>query len=146
MHSDTPQLGPDYEQLLRLIQAVHLLGPATATQLREREAASHAQFRRRFDAMFARTGSGVVWKGEGQGYVLSEERRSLGEGLEALLREPFMAEAQPGGLQPAWQGYHSPEDAPEDGHNGQRDERLSVQGRAQSTNERMVSWKGSPTG
>ena len=101
MHSDTPQLGPDHEQLLRQVQAVNLLGPATATQLRERTAASHAQFRRRFDAMFARTGSGVVWKGEGLGYALSEERQSLGEGLEALLREPFMAEAQPGGLQHA---------------------------------------------
>lgn len=110
MRSGTPQLGPDHEQLLRQVQSISLLGPAAADQLRERAAASHAQFRRRFDALFARTGSGVVWKGEGQGYALSEERRALGEGLEALLREPFMADAQPSGLQQARQAplHHGP--------------------------------------
>lgn len=101
MRSATAQLGPGYEQLLRQVEAQSLMGPAAAAQLRERAAASHAQFRRRFDALFGRGGAGVVWDAALGGYTLSPDRSALADGLQALMREPFMADALDSSLQPA---------------------------------------------
>lgn len=92
MRSTTAQLGPGYEQLLRQVEAQQLMGPAVVAQLRERAAAHHAQFQRRFQSLYARASAGVVWDAAAEGYTLSRERAAFGEGLNALLHEPFMAD------------------------------------------------------
>lgn len=94
MFTPEPKFGPAYDELLKRVGDIRLLGPEAVARIQADAAEHHAQFRRRFDAQFARAGAGVV-RDTSNGnvrLVLSPERSALQAGLVRLLDEPFMKE------------------------------------------------------
>jgi type VI secretion system protein ImpL len=95
-------LPPAYEALLAQAAALSLLGPEAARQARDQSAAALAQFRRQFEALFARRGPpALAWDEAHARYVQSPERVALRQALDLLLQEPFMQLQGDGTLAPA---------------------------------------------
>ncbi|HYE70759.1 MAG TPA: hypothetical protein VD932_04460, partial [Aquabacterium sp.] len=94
MRQDTLQLGPGYEALLQQVAALPLLGPPVVQQLRAQSEAAYAQFRRRFNTLYASTRKGaqpgIQWQEDAGRFVLAPERVALRNALGGLLQEPFM--------------------------------------------------------
>lgn len=94
MRQDRLQLGPGYEAMLEQVAGLRLLGPDVVQQLRAQSQAEFAQFRRRFQALYAggRKGAppGVVWQEATGRFTLAPERIALRQALGGLLQEPFM--------------------------------------------------------
>ncbi|AEG94264.1 hypothetical protein [Ramlibacter tataouinensis] len=91
MQQDAMQLGPGYQRLVERIAAIGLLGPQAAAQVQAEADRAFVQFRQRFNALFGRPGSGIVWLPGERRFALSPERQALREGFSVLLREPSMA-------------------------------------------------------
>ncbi|HEY0826006.1 MAG TPA: type VI secretion protein IcmF, partial [Ramlibacter sp.] len=88
------QLGPAYQHILKRIERTRLFGPETLHQLQNQSGASFAEFRRQFELAFGTGGEpGIVWLEGEKRFGLSPERAALRQGLDALLKTSFMAEA-----------------------------------------------------
>jgi type VI secretion system protein ImpL len=105
MRQDTLALGPGYEALLQQVAGTQLLGPPVVQQLRGQAQHAFAQFRRRFDALYAspRPGvqPGIVWQEDAGRFTLAPERVALRQALGGLLQEPFMQVMANGAVPPA---------------------------------------------
>ena len=96
MRSGSLQLGGAYEIVMKRIEHTRLFGPETVQQLQGQSGAAFIEFRRQFQLAFGGRGEpGIVWlEGESR-FGLSAERAALRDGLGALLKTSFMAEAPP---------------------------------------------------
>ncbi|MEJ7929190.1 hypothetical protein WG922_04315 [Ramlibacter sp. AN1015] len=95
MRSDTLPPSSVHVELVRRVAQTHLLGPDLAARLQAQAHVGHAQFRKRFDAHFARPDAGLAWHPLSGRYALAPQRAALGEGLALLVAQPFMADAEP---------------------------------------------------
>ncbi|MBL0420948.1 hypothetical protein JI739_11375 [Ramlibacter sp. AW1] len=101
MRPGAQELGPAHERLLQQVAATPLLGAEAAERLKVQAQVKHAAFQRRFEAHFARAGSGLVWLPGQQRYALAPERAALGDGLGRLLEQPFMEDRAIEAVRPA---------------------------------------------
>jgi type VI secretion system protein ImpL len=94
MRQATLQLGGAYQQVLKRIAQTRLLGPEALEQLERQSGMAFAEFRRQFQRAFGtRDDPGIVWLEDEQRFGLSAQRAALREGLAALLKTSFMADA-----------------------------------------------------
>jgi type VI secretion system protein ImpL len=94
MRQATLQLGGAYQQVLKRIAQTRLLGPQALEQLERQSGTAFAEFRRQFQRAFGtRDDPGIVWLEDEQRFGLSPQRAALREGLAALLKTSFMADA-----------------------------------------------------
>lgn len=91
MRDGRPRLGPGYEDLLRQVRQIGLLGPEVERQLQAQAGEAFQHFRREFEASFGTPGqAGIVWLESQQRFGLAPERDALRLGLVQLLQQPFM--------------------------------------------------------
>jgi type VI secretion system protein ImpL len=91
MYRSTPSLGPAHDALLAQVARIRLLGPDMVLQLRRQSAGAMARFRGDFEAVFHRRAEpALVWQQDTGRLVLSAQRQAWRDGLDALLRQPFM--------------------------------------------------------
>lgn len=93
MGQGTLQLGGAYQDMMKRIAHMTLLGPETLAQLQSQSGAAFAEFRRQFELAFGSQGDpGIVWlEGENR-FGLSADRTALRQGLGALLQTSFMTD------------------------------------------------------
>lgn len=93
MREGTLRLGPAYQDVLRRIERMRLLGPEVVQQLQNQSGAAFAEFRRQFELAFGSRGEpGIVWYEDERRFGLSPERAALRLGLGELLKTSFMGE------------------------------------------------------
>jgi type VI secretion system protein ImpL len=94
MGQGTLQLGSAYQHILKRIEGTRLLGPESVQQLQNQSGAAFAEFRRQFELAFGSQGEpGIVWLDGEKRFGLSSGRAALRQGLGALLKTSFMADA-----------------------------------------------------